>query len=171
MKKIGVIKYDNMTISIIAALSSNNVIGTENSLPWEIPADLKHFQKITLGKPVIMGQKTFESIKNPLPGRKNIVLTFDKDFKPEGCVVAYSIDEAIQKAEKEKEIMIIGGASIYEQFLPLADKMYLTLIHRDFKGDSFFPEFDRSEWLEIEREKNESDGYEYDFVIFQKKVT
>ncbi len=161
-----------MKISIIAALGKNNVIGVDNGLPWDLPADMNHFRKMTLNKPVIMGQKTFESIGKPLPDRKNIILTLDKDFRSEGCLLAYSIEEALSLVENVDEVMIIGGASIYKQFLSLADRMYLTFIDGDFEGKVFFPEFDMNEWEEVSREDHETDEinhYKYSFITLGKK--
>jgi dihydrofolate reductase len=162
-----------MTISIIAALAKNRIIGKNNKLPWNLPADLKHFKKLTLGKPIIMGQKTFESIGRPLPGRANIILSLDENFKPQGCIVANSIEEVLKILEHEKEIMIAGGASIYKQFLPLANKMYLTLIDANFEGDTYFPEFNWEDWEVIERIENQSDKenpYKYTFLTLQRKI-
>lgn len=153
-------------------MANNRVIGISNKLPWNLPADMGHFKKLTKGKPVIMGQKTFESIGKPLPGRTNIVLTFDKNFNPPGCFIVHSIEEALSAAKNFPEVMICGGASIYRQFLPLADKMYLTLIESDFRGDTYFPEFDHSDWRETERVRNEPDKknpYKYNFVILERK--
>jgi len=161
-----------MIISIIAAVADNMVIGDKNSLPWSLPADLEHFKKTTLGKPVIMGAKTFESIGMALPNRKNIILSFDKDYKAEGCVVVTSIDEALKQVGEDEEVMIAGGASVYKQFLPLANRLYLTFIHHDFEGDTRFPEFDINEWKKVKRIDNEPDDknpYSYSFVIFEKK--
>lgn len=161
-----------MIISIIAAVADNMVIGDKNSLPWSLPADLEYFKKTTLGKPVIMGTKTFESIGMALPNRKNIILSFDKDYKAEGCVVVTSIDEALKQIGEDEEVMIAGGASVYKQFLPLANRLYLTFIHHDFEGDARFPEFDMNEWKEVKRIDNEPDDknpYSYSFVIFEKK--
>ncbi|TSC74908.1 MAG: dihydrofolate reductase [Parcubacteria group bacterium Gr01-1014_30] len=161
-----------MTISLIAALAKNRVIGKDNKLPWNLPADLKHFRDLTSGKSMIMGQKTFESIGRALPGRANIVLTRDKSFKPKGCVVAYSIDEALKAAGDVEEVMVIGGGNVFSQFLPLAHKMYLTLIDHDFEGDAYFPEFDRADWQETKRVENLPHGenrYRYTFVTLERK--
>ena len=160
------------TISIIVAIGNNLVVGKDNKLPWNLPADLAHFKRETLGKPVIMGQRTFESIGKPLPGRTNVILTLDKTFCFPGCIVANSIDEALDKLKDFEEVMIIGGVSIYKQFLPLADRMYLTLIKGDFDGDAFFPEFDWADWEEKERIDNVPDKdnpYPYSFLILQRK--
>lgn len=162
-----------MNISIIAAVSRNNVIGYKNALLWHLPEDMEYFQKMTMGKPIIMGDKTFESIGKALPKRTNIVLSKDQSYKAPGCIVAHSIEEALQIASKEnKEIMIIGGESIYKQFLPLANKMYLTLIAANFKGDAYFPEYNKKEWEEIKRTNHPADKknpHPYSFVILEKK--
>ena len=155
-------------------MGRNQVIGIKNSLPWKLPADMEHFHQLTMGKPIIMGQKTFESIGRALPGRTNIVLTLDKNWQAPGCLVANSIEEAIRIAEKldAKEVMIGGGVSIYKQFLPLADRMYLTLIEGDFAGDAYFPEFDYNDWEEKERIENTADKdnpYQYSFLTLQRK--
>ncbi len=155
-------------ISIIVAMGKNREIGLSNSLPWEIAGDLKHFKEKTLGKPVIMGQKTFESIGKPLPGRMNIVLSRDEEFNCSGCLKAESVDDALDKAGEAEEVMIAGGESVYRQFLPLADRIYLTLIDADFEGDAFFPEYDTSEWIEKEKQEMEGDGYKYSFIVLEK---
>ncbi len=130
-----------MKTSIIAAFSENRVIGLNNRLPWHIQEDLKWFKKTTMGHTVIMGRKTFESLQKPLPGRKNIVLSTQKNYKASGALVCRSIDEAIKisKAGDEKEIFIIGGGQIFNKTLPRADRIYITLIHKEFAGDTFFP--------------------------------
>jgi dihydrofolate reductase len=163
-----------MTISIIAAMSKNRVIGFKNKLPWKLPADLNRFKKITMGKPIIMGQTTFHSIGKPLPGRINIILTRDFNFSHKECFVAHSIEEALSIAfrfTENGEVMICGGESVYRQFLPIAEKMYLTLIEENFEGDAFFPYFDYKEWQEVERIKNEPDEknpYEYFFITLKR---
>jgi len=162
-----------MVISIIVAMGKNQVVGIKNKLPWDLPADMEHFRKMTEGKPIIMGQRTFESIGKALPGRTNIIITFDKDYSPAGCIVAHSIEEAIEAAKDFPEVMICGGVSIYRQFLPLADRMYLTLIEGDFEGDAFFPEFNWNDWHEVERIENQPDKenpYPYSFVNLQRKM-
>lgn len=158
-------------ISIIAAIGKNRELGLNNSLPWNLPADLKHFKEKTLNKTIVMGKRTFDSIGKPLPQRKTVILTDDAGFlPPENCVVAHCIED-IFKNYKEKEIMICGGASVYEQFLPYADFLYLTLIHYDFKADTFFPDFNISDWEKIERIDNKPDKknpYSYSFLTFKK---
>ncbi len=167
-----------MKISIIAALGNNRIIGNKNSLPWSLPSDMEHFKKLTLGKPIIMGQKTFESIGRALPDRENIVLSKDLDCSIPGCQIAHSLDEAVKLAEKSslgkksQEVMICGGASVYAQYLPRADRMYLTFIDGDFEGDVFFPEFDASEWQEVERvscQPDQKNRYGYSFVVLERK--
>jgi dihydrofolate reductase len=163
-----------MKISIIVAIAENNVIGNKNALPWHLPADLKHFKKITTGHTVIMGQNTYESIGKPLPQRKNIVLSFDKRYRAPGCIVVHSVEESIRAAstEKEKEVFIIGGASIYKQTIGIADKLYITKVHHKFAGDVFFPEIDMSKWKTISSEKHKSDElnpYDYEFCVFLKR--
>lgn len=161
-----------MKISIVAAIAKNRVIGKNNRLPWRLPRDMQHFREVTTGKPVIMGRKTFESIGKALPGRKNIILTRDSNFRAEGCVVVHSVEEALAAAEGTQEIMVIGGAEIYKAFLPRAERMYLTEIHADFEGDTYFPEYDPDEWQEKERQDFPADTenpYQYSFVVFERK--
>ena len=134
-------------ISIIVAIAENNAIGKDNDLLWHIPSDLKRFKKITSGHTVIMGRRTFESLpRRPLPNRRNIVITDIRDEMLEGCEMAYSIDEALAKCESPEENFVIGGASVYRQFLPFADRLYLTLVKKSYDGDVFFPEIDFSQW-------------------------
>lgn len=141
-----------MIISLIAAMAENSVIGKDNKLPWHLPEDLQHFKKTTLGKPVIMGRKTFESMDSkPLPGRHNIILTQHDVLTAEGCTVVHSAAEALKAVGEVPEVMVIGGAKIFEMFLPIATKMYLTIIHTLYVGDSYFPNVDWSQW-EIESE-------------------
>lgn len=156
-----------MIISLIAAIGKNGVIGKDNSLPWKLPADMKRFKELTLGKPVLMGRKTFESIGKPLPDRKNIILTRDKSYKAEGCIIAYSADEALKVARGSEEIMIAGGEQIFREFLPKANRMYLTFIDKDFGGDAYFPEYNKNEWKEVKREEHEND-YKYAFVDLER---
>jgi dihydrofolate reductase len=161
-----------MIISIIAAMGKNKVIGIKNTLPWKLPADMEHFKQLTMGKPVIMGRKTFESLSNPLPGRKNIVITHLPDYKAEGCIVVHSAEEALKEAENHEEVMIAGGATIYKEFLPKADKMYLTLIDADFKGDAYFPQYKIEEWGETayeEHERDKDNPYNYVFLVLERK--
>ena len=156
-----------MQISLIAAMGKNRVIGKNNSLPWKLPEDMKRFKELTLGKPVIMGRKTFESIGKPLPNRKNIILTRDKNYKAKECIVVHSKEDALKAAEGNEEIMIIGGEQIFREFLQKADKMYLTFIDEYFEGDTYFPEYNRDEWKEVQREEHKND-YKYTFVNLER---
>jgi dihydrofolate reductase len=154
-------------ISIVVAMAANGVIGRDNQLPWHLPADLKHFRQITMGKPILMGRKTYESIGRPLPGRTSIVITRDEGYIAEGCVVVHSIEAAMQAAGDQEEIMVIGGAEFYRQVLPATDTIYLTLIHANVEGDTCFPELVDSEWREVEStdfEADEKNPHRYSFV-------
>ena len=158
-----------MSISLILAKSTNDVIGYNNALLWHLPADLQHFKNITMGKPIIMGRKTFDSIGKPLPGRRNIVISRDKTLLISGCDVLHSLDAAIQLVKTEKEIMMIGGANLFLQTLPLADKIYLTLIEKNFDGDAFFPALNQAEWMRISDEPHAPDDknkYAYRFQVW-----
>ncbi len=163
-----------MFISLIAAVLKNRVIGKKNKLPWHLPADFAHFKKLTMGHPVIMGKNTFLSIGKPLPNRTNIVLVND-GFTAEGCLIARSLDDALALAKKStggEEIFIIGGASVYAQFLPRANRLYLTFIDAGFDGDAYFPEWNKNEWREASREPHapdEKNPYAYTFVTFERK--
>lgn len=145
-------------ISIIVAIAENRAIGKNNDLLWHIPADLKRFKSITSGHPVIMGKRTWESLPlRPLPNRRNIVITDIPEEQIEGCEMAYSIDEAVAKCKSEEENFIIGGSSVYRQFLPYASRLYLTLVKKSFDADVFFPEIDFSEWKLISKEEFQPD--------------
>ncbi len=161
-----------MVISIIVAMDENGVIGKNSKgMPWHLPADLKRFKEITTGKPVIMGRVTYNTIGKPLPNRQNIVLTRDPAFSAPGVEVARSVDEAIEKAKQAEEIMVIGGANIYKQFLPLVGRLYVTRIHAAFEGDTYFPKVNWDEWREITRESHEPDGknpYPYTFLVYER---
>ena len=138
-------------ISLIAALSRNRVIGVNGGLPWHLPDDSKHFRRTTMGKPVIMGRVNWESLAKPLDGRENIVVTRQRDYEAAGCTVVHSIEAALEVAKRAAEIMIIGGQDIYAATLPLADRMILTFVDAELEGDTYFPEFDDADWLEVER--------------------
>jgi len=159
-----------MKISLIAALADNRVIGKDGKMPWHLPEDLKHFKATTMGKPMIMGRKTWESFGGkPLPGRDHIVITRNPSYEAEGATVVPSLDEALSLVEDKEEIMIIGGGEIYTQALPLADRLYLTEIHITPGGDTEFPSFDRSAWQETSREAHTSaDGIAYSFTCLEK---
>ncbi|RXJ01807.1 dihydrofolate reductase [Anaerobacillus alkaliphilus] len=157
-------------ISLIVAAGENNVIGSDNVMPWHLPADLAYFKKTTTGHAVVMGRKTFESIGKPLPNRKNIILTRDQQFEVEGCDVIHSVEEVFD-FEKGQELFIIGGAEVYRQLLPHANKVYLTRIHKSFEGDAFFPELNDG-WQLVSTEKHEADEknpYQYEFQIYEKR--
>ncbi|MAG91893.1 type 3 dihydrofolate reductase [Candidatus Woesearchaeota archaeon] len=154
-------------ISLIAAMGRNRVIGKDNSLPWKLPEDMKRFKELTSGKTVIMGRKTFESIGRPLPNRKNIIITRDQNYKAEGCIVVHSVEDALKNADNN-EVMVIGGAQIYDLFLSKANKMYLTLIDHDFEGDAYFPEYNKDEWKEVSREEGKSENNKFAFVNLEK---
>ncbi len=159
-------------ISIIVAVAQNFAIGLNNDLLFHLPDDLKRFKRITTGKALIMGKRTFFSLpKAPLPNRRNIVITDIPGETFPGCETAYSIDEAIQLVINEPEAFIIGGGMIYRQFYPLAGKLYLTLVHKDLEADTFFPTIDFSEWQEMEREDlfDEKNGFQYSYLDLRRK--
>lgn len=160
-----------MLVSLVVAMSENRVIGRDNDLPWRLPADLAHFKRLTLGKPIIMGRKTYESIGRPLPGRQNIVLTRDKSFQAPGCDICLGLDEAMAVAGNVDEVMIIGGAALYETLLARADRIYLTEVHADIEGDTWFPELDSADWKEVSRELHAADernNLDYSFVTLDR---
>lgn len=159
-------------ISIIVAIAQNFAIGKNNDLLFHLPNDLKRFKQITTGYPVIMGRNTLLSLpKGALPNRRNIVITDNPDEKFDRCEMVYSVDEAIEAVKNEKEAFIIGGGMIYRQFYPLAGKLYLTLVHRDFDADVYFPEIDYSEWQETSREDHfdEVNGFDYSYLNLTRK--
>ena len=160
-----------MTISIVVAMGKNRVIGAAGQLPWRLPNDLKHFRQLTLGNPLIVGRATYESIGGPLEGRFMIVLTQQLDFQAPGCVVARSPQEALDAAGEAEEIMIGGGAKVYELFLPVVDVIYLTEVAAEPAGDTFFPELTAGEWREEAREAHEADErhpFSYAFVTLRR---
>lgn len=161
-----------MKISLIVAMADDRAIGINNALPWKLPADMQWFRKHTLGKPVIMGRKTFESFGGrPLPKRTNIVVTQDKAYVADGAVVAHSIDEALAAAGNVEEVMIIGGASFYEQLLAYADRFYITRVHGKFEADAWFPEYESYGWKEVAREEykaDENNAYDMSFITLEK---
>jgi len=159
-------------ISIIVAVASNKAIGKNNELLWHIPEDLKRFKKLTLGHCLIMGKNTWYSLpRRPLPGRKNIVMTDDPCECLDDCITAYSVEDALSKCEKGKEVFVIGGGSVYRQFLEIADRLYLTHVHKDFDADTFFPDIDPAEWQVLEREDdNRSDelDFSWSYVTYHR---
>lgn len=162
-------KNNKPTISMIAAISENLALGKDNKLLWHIPEDLKHFKEITSGHPVIMGEKTYLSIGKPLPDRLNIVLSKNKKLKIKNCVVTDSIEDAIYIAsdDDKKEIFFIGGGSIYQQILDMADKLYLTIVEGSFEADTFFPEFKKKFKL-ISKKDSSDKNYKYSFTVWKK---
>jgi dihydrofolate reductase len=152
-------------ISIIAAVAENRAIGLKNKLLWDIPEDMKHFQVITRGHPVIMGQKTFESIGKPLPNRVNIVLTQEPDLKIVGCITVNSIEQALTEAKKhdQEEIFFVGGGTVYKQALPLADKLYLTVVKGNFEADTYFPDYAQFTKV-VSRRESHDDNFHYTFL-------
>ena len=161
-----------MTISLIWAMADNRVIGIENRLPWKLPADMKWFRENTMGKPIIMGRLTFESFgAKPLPGRRNIIISRNPSYSAEGIEVFTSIEDALQATQDSEEVMIIGGMSLYKQSLPLADRLYMTLVHAEIEGDAWFPEFDLDEWHQTQRSDfsaDEKNPHAYSFVTLDK---
>ncbi len=168
-----------ITLSIIVAMSNNRAIGKDNQLLWHLPEDLRYFKQITMGKPIVMGRKTFESIGRPLPGRLNIVITRQNDWSHDGVRVVHSIDEALRLAEAQSmidginEIMVIGGAEIYKTALPKTDKLYLTRVDADIEGDAFFPEIDELQWRETSRDvfaarPDHHNPYDYAFCVLER---
>ncbi|MFD1358728.1 dihydrofolate reductase [Fictibacillus halophilus] len=156
-------------ISFVVAMDDNRAIGKNNDLPWYLPNDLKHFKKTTMGKPIVMGRKTYESIGKPLPGRENIVVTRDKSYKAEGTTIVHSVNEVLQM--NAEEICVIGGSEIFKQFLPVADRLYITEIHYTFDADTYFPELSADEWKEVSRTEgivDEKNKYPHEFVVYEK---
>ena len=166
-----------MKRSMIVAMAENRAIGINNKLPWYLPNDLKYFKQVTMGKPILMGRKTFESIGKPLPGRTNIVMTRNENWSAEGVKVVHSLDQAFDMGESvceidgQSEVMIIGGDQIYQMSLPEIDRIYLTKVHAELKGDAFFPEVDWREWKELAREDFKAEGpnpYDYSFIVLER---
>ncbi|MBK6837214.1 MAG: dihydrofolate reductase [Bacteroidetes bacterium] len=160
-----------MTISIIVALSENNVVGINNQLPWKLSADLKRVKGLTMGHHIIMGRKTYESIGRPLPGRVNVVITRNSDFNAEGCILAGSLAEALKISKSDPEVFIFGGGEIFREALPLVSKIYMTKVHHSLEGDTYFPLLDPSHWKEIEKvefKADEKNEYDYSFITLEK---
>lgn len=161
------------TLSMIVAHANNRIIGKDNDMPWHLPADLAYFKQATLGKPVIMGRKTFESIGRPLPGRRNIVISRNSEYTAEGVDTVTSVDQALALANGVEEIMVIGGGAIYQHCIPSADKLYVTHIQADIDGDTQFPEYDLSQdWQEMScecRQPDEKNQYELNFYIYSRR--
>lgn len=158
------------SLSIVVAASENNVIGVRNELPWRLPDDLRRFKALTMGKPILMGRKTFESIGKPLPGRTNIVVTRQKDLSIPGCVVTSSIAQALERADAP-EVMVIGGAQIYAEVLPDVSTIHLTRVHTSVEGDAHLPQLMPNEWREVSREEHPADeqhAYAFSFVTLER---
>ncbi|WP_428330676.1 dihydrofolate reductase [Mucilaginibacter sp.] len=161
-----------MTLTIVVAISENHAIGKDNKLLWYLPNDLKHFKDITSGHTVIMGRKTYESVGKPLPKRRNIIVT-RQNIHIEGCEVVSSIEAAVALCKHEAEAFIVGGAEIYKQAMHLTDRIYLTIVHKTFEADTFFPEINAQEWNEVLREDHEPDeknSIPYSFITYQRTV-
>ncbi|TDT37858.1 dihydrofolate reductase [Halospina denitrificans] len=166
-----------MRTALIVAMSRNRVIGRNNALPWYLPEDLRYFKQVTYGKPIIMGRKTQESIGRPLPGRQNLVVTRDPHWQRDGVTVVNSLDEALSRAEAQayidggEERVVIGGSQIYAEALPVADRLYMTEVHAEVEGDTFFPEVDWDQWHEIAREDHpasENNPFPYSLVTYDR---
>ena len=159
-------------LSVIAAMAKNRVIGIDNTLPWHLPEDLRHFKALTMGHHIVMGRKTYESIGKPLPGRVTVIVTRDAAYRAEGCVIAPSLDAAIAACGGDAEIFFVGGAELYAQILPRAQRLYLTEIQAEYAGDARFPAVDASRWIETAREHRvAADGLAYDFVTYQRHAS
>jgi len=159
-------------VSIIVAASTNNVIGAGGKLPWKISDDLKRFKRLTMGKPIVMGRLTWDSIGRPLPGRQNIVITRQPDFSAAGCDVVDSPVAALRAADDAGEVMIIGGSQIYDLFLSKVGRIYLTRVHARIDGDAYFPEIDGNEWMLVERESHgpsEANEFAFDFLTYERR--
>lgn len=161
-----------MKIALIVAMASNRAIGLNNQLPWHLSVDLKRFKKITLGSPILMGRRTYESIGRPLPGRTNIILTRNPAYRQDGCLVFNEVEKVLKHCCQNAEtLFVIGGSALYEAVLPIADTLYVTEIKKEFPGDAFFPEINKADWLEVEREDIDDDpnaAFSYSFLKFKK---
>lgn len=159
-------------ISFIVAMDENNVIGYKNDIPWNLPNDLKYFKEVTSGHTIIMGRKTYEAIGRPLPNRRNIIVTENKAFDAKGCEVVHSFEEVEALVNTKEEIFIIGGAALFEQFLPVVDRIYLTIIHETFPGDTYFPQWQEEDWKTIEKRQgitDEKNPYPHTFITLERK--
>ena len=155
-------------IYLLAAVAANGIIGANGQLPWRLPEDLQHFKRLTMGHPVIMGRRTWESLKKPLPGRENIVVTRNKGYEAPGSAVANSLEAALALCADEPIVFVIGGSQLFAESLPIAAGLVMTEIYRDYEGDTWFPEYDRSRWKESQREQHvTADGTKFDFVLYE----
>ncbi len=158
-------------VALLAAVADNGVIGRDDRLPWHLPDDLKRFKALTMGKPILMGRRTFDSIGKPLPGRTNLVLTRSLEWSTPGAVVVHSLDEAVARAGAAAELVVIGGAEVYRLTLPRARRIYLTRVHSRVEGDTLFPALDESEWREVAREEHPRDerhAYSMSFCVLER---
>ena len=146
-------------ITLIVAMAENRIIGANNGMPWHLPEDLKRFRALTLGHPILMGRKTFEAIGRPLPGRDNVIISRNRDLKPSGVLIFYALSEALEALSDAPQLFVIGGAEIYREALPFAERIELTLIHRSFEGDTEFPPTDPNDWQEVARELAPADPH------------
>lgn len=163
-----------MRLSLIVAMAENRTIGKDNALPWRLPADLRRFRRLTTGHPVIMGRRSYESIGRPLPERTNIVVTRHPGYQADGCLIAHTLEQALSIAQGAREVFVIGGAEMYAQTLERADRIYLTLVHAEVPGDTFFPAFDISTWRETDREAHGTDdkhAHRYSFVTLERAIS
>ena len=159
-----------MIISVVVAIAANNAIGKDNQLLWRLPNDLKHFKEITSGHTIIMGRKTYDSVGKPLPNRRNIIIT-RQNIIIEGCEVVNSLDAALALCDDEPEVFIVGGAEIYKQAMNATDRIYLTIVHQNFDGDTYFPEIKKDEWKETDREDHQTDEkhqFSYSFITLER---
>jgi len=160
-----------MKLSLIVAMATNRTIGINKQMPWHLSADLKKFKKITMGHPIIMGRKTFESIGRPLPGRQNIIISRDPLYQQQGCLVFNDLESALQDCADIDEVFVIGGATLYEATLAQADRLYITEIQQAFDGDTWFPEIKQEQWREVAREDIANDSsveFNYSFIVYEK---
>ena len=161
-------QHEAPRIYLVAAVASNGIIGAKGRLPWHLPEDLKHFKRLTMGHPIIMGRKTWESLKGPLPGRDNIVVTRTAGYDAPGAAVANSLQAALALCLGEAVVFVIGGAGLFAESLPMAAGLVMTEIDRDYEGDTWFPQYDRSRWKESQRERHvAADGTKFDFVLYE----
>ena len=159
-----------MKLSLIVAMATNRTIGINNQMPWHLSADLKKFKKITMGQPIIMGRKTFESIGRPLPGRKNIIISRDPLYQQQDCLVFNDLDSALKNCADSDEVFVIGGATLYEATIERADRLYITKIQQAFDGDTWFPEIDPKQWRVVTREDIVNDNsveFNYSFIVYE----
>ena len=161
-----------MIRTLVVAMARNRVIGRDNQLPWRLPDEIAYFKRVTMGHPIVMGRRTYESIGKPLPGRQNIVVTHDRAYKAPGCTVVGSLAEAWEAAGDAAEVCVIGGTSLFRESLPIADRIHLTLVEAEVAGDTYFPEFDRGEWRETEVMRHAADerhAYPFRILLLERK--